>query len=275
MPPVQADATQLRQVVMNLAINAAEALVGGAGVVAIATGLRHCDEAYLSQSRTAQALPPGPYVYVEVADNGCGMDADTQARIFDPFFSTKFTGRGLGLAAVLGIMRSHRGAIRLESTPGRGTTMTALFPAAAAESQPVAEEPAVGTWQGSGTVLLVDDEDAVRAVAQRILASCGFRVLTAVDGQDAVRQFRDHAAEIVCVVLDLTMPRMDGAKAFQELRRIRADVRVILASGYSCHEISQRFSGQGLAGVVQKPFDVATLREALRQALTPAGTADA
>jgi PAS domain S-box-containing protein len=268
LPAIEADATQLRQVIMNLITNASEALGEGSGIVSVFTGVMQCDRAYLEESALGQELPEGLYVYLEVADTGCGMDAETQQRIFDPFFTTKFTGRGLGLAAVLGIVRGHRGAIKVYSKPGQGSTFTILFPMAQGEPAPADVTPEVPTtWRGSGTVLLVDDEEPVRNVAKEMLERLGFRVVTAADGREALATFRVHADRVVCVLLDLTMPRMNGVETFRELRGLRADLRIILSSGYDEQDAIQRFAGRGLAGFIQKPYTLGALQEALRRVL--------
>jgi PAS domain S-box-containing protein len=268
LPAIEADATQLRQVIMNLITNASEALGEASGIVSVSTGVMQCDRAYLEESTLGQELPEGPYVYLEVADTGCGMDAETQQRIFDPFFTTKFTGRGLGLAAVLGIVRGHRGAIKVYSQPGQGSTLAILFPMAPGEPVPAEVTPEAPTaWRGSGTVLLVDDEEPVRNVAKEMLERLGFRVVTAADGRQALATFRVHADRIVCVLLDLTMPHLNGVETFQELRGLRADLRVILSSGYDEQDVIQRFAGRGLAGFIQKPYTLGALQEVLRRAL--------
>jgi len=273
LPAIEADPAQLRQVAMNLVINAAEAIDDTEGVIAISTGVMQCNEDYLRGNHLIEPPAPGQYVYLEVTDTGCGMDAETRARIFDPFFTTKFTGRGLGLAAVLGIVRSHRGTLKVESEPGRGTTFRVMFPASAKTAAPAGSSGNAPPWCGTGTILLVDDEEAVRNVAGRMLERCGFAVLRASDGREAVELFRARASDIVCVLLDLAMPRMDGEETYRELRRIQPGVRVVLASGYSDPEIAQRFRGAGLAGFIAKPYRVEALSAKLREALAPGSNA--
>ena len=264
LPRLAGDPGQIRQVVMNLVINGSEAIGERSGVVSISTGAMDCDAAYLEETFGEDGLAAGTYVFLEVADTGCGMDEETMERIFDPFFTTKFTGRGLGLAAVLGIVRGHKGAIRVYSEKGRGTTFKLLFPAAAV---PAAEERtpagAAAVDGGGRLVLVVDDEPTVRAVAAKMFECLGFAVLTAADGAEALEIFAERGEEIWCVLLDLTMPRMDGEETFRELRRLKKDVRVLMASGYNEQEVSQRFVGKGLAGFIQKPFQLKELREAL------------
>jgi len=276
LPAIEADATQVRQVIMNLITNASEAVDERSGVVAVSTGVMDCDSDYLAGSDLATRaglaapLPEGPYVYLEVTDTGCGMDAATQGKLFDPFFTTKFTGRGLGMAAVLGIVRGHKGVIKVYSEVGRGTTIKVLFPASHKRPRAAAADEARQQAQAarfSGTILLVDDEKIVRKLTQRMLERLGFAVLSAADGREAVDVFRAHAADVACVILDLTMPGMDGEAAFRELRRIRSDVRVIMSSGYNEQEVAERFVGKGMAGFLQKPYQLGTLSERLRAAL--------
>ena len=268
LPAIEADAAQVRQVVMNLILNASEAVGEKRGIVAVSTSVIEADRSYLSKTYLDENLPEGCYVSLEVTDTGCGMDGQTQQKIFDPFFSTKFTGRGLGLAAVLGIVRGHGGALKIDSQPQRGSTFQVLFPA----SQQPAEET-VGTsameqkWRGSSVILVVDDEETVRIATKRILETRGFTVLTAEDGRAALQVFRSHVDEIAAVLLDLTMPHLDGEETFRELRGIRPDVRVILSSGYSEQEITKRFVGKGLDGFIQKPYGIRPLVEKIRQVL--------
>jgi two-component system cell cycle sensor histidine kinase/response regulator CckA len=280
LPAFDGDATQIRQIIMNLITNASEAIGDTSGVIALSTGAMDCDRAYLDgvneilRASLDEPLAEGVYTYVEVADTGCGMDAQTIEKIFDPFFTTKFTGRGLGMCAVLGIVRGHKGAIKVYSEVGKGTTFKVLFPAnelpeekrgPAQTKRGTSEEAPVPGF--SGTVLIADDEETVRAVGKQMLERMGFDVLTAPDGREGVEVFREHAGEIVCVLLDLTMPHMDGEEAFRQLRRIRPGVKVILCSGYNEQDATQRFYGKGLAGFIQKPYTLAKLAAKMRLAI--------
>jgi two-component system cell cycle sensor histidine kinase/response regulator CckA len=266
MPLVLADPSQVRQVVMNLLINASEAIGEGNGEIEVSAGAARYDEAYLRATELSEELPPGLYVRLEVADTGCGMSAETRARIFEPFYTTKFKGRGLGLAAVLGIVRSHKGALKVASEPGRGTRFTMLFPAhqPAGGSGPAGKGNGQSAESWSGTLLLVDDEESLRTVGSQMLARLGFSVLTASDGGEALEIYRRKSRDIDVVVLDLTMPRMDGAEALAEIRRIDPRARVILASGHSEEDVAGRFADQELSGILQKPYTMAKLRELMR-----------
>ena len=267
LPSIDADPAQIRQVIMNLVINASEAIGSKEGIISISTDSMQCNQTYLSENHPIKPPPPGKYVYVEVSDTGCGMDPKTRAKIFDPFFTTKFTGRGLGLAAVIGIMQQHKGAIKITSEPGKGSTFRVLFPISSnTDIQPEAETPPK-LWRGSGTVLVVDDEAEVLNVAKIMLEHYGFSVISATDGREAIKLFQKHGKNIVCVLLDMTMPHMDGEETYQELRRIRKDVRVIIASGYSEQEITKRFAGHQLAGFVEKPYEATALMAKMRDAL--------
>ena len=270
IPLIEADATQLRQVVMNLVINAAEAIAKDEGAIEVSTGVMECDEAFLRRNSPIVPPAPGQYVYLEVADTGHGMDAETRVRIFDPFFTTKFVGRGLGLATVLGIVRSHHGSLKLDSEPGKGTTFRVLFPVKP-EIGPVRSRADEGAekelWRGSGMVLLADDEDPVREVAAEMLRHCGFSVLTAQDGRVAVERFRERSREIVAVVLDLAMPQMSGEAAFREIRRVRPEVPVLLASGVGDQELKRRLASEPLTGLLEKPYELRMLSEKLRELL--------
>ena len=267
LPPVEADATQLRQIVMNLVINASEAIGELPGAITLATGRVRADARYLADTRPAGNLPAGEYVFLEVRDTGCGMTPELCARIFEPFYTTKFAGRGLGLAAVLGIVRGHRGALKVRSEPGRGSTFTLLLPIApgAAVFEPPPPGPAAAGWRGHGRILVVDDEESVRAVVAHAIENLGFSVTLAADGREAVTIFTAQPDAFALVVMDLTMPHLDGVEATAQLRRLRPAVRVLLMSGYSGHTVAATFADQGLAGFLQKPFELSTLREKIRR----------
>ena len=268
LPVIEADATQMRQTIMNLILNASEAIADRSGVISVTTGLAHCEAAYLRTCFAADNIQPGDFVYVEVADTGHGMDRATQDRIFDPFFTTKFTGRGLGLAAVLGIVRGHKGAIKVHSEVGRGTTFRLLFPAAQAQASEVASTTDnVRAWKGHGHVLVVDDEETVRNLTRRMLERAGFTVLAAEDGRHAVEIFKRVMAEVDLVILDLTMPHLDGEACFRELRLMKPEIKVILSSGYNEQDVVNLFAGKGLAGFIQKPYTTAELIAKVRGAL--------
>jgi len=268
LPGIEADATQVRQVILNLITNAAEACGDEEGVVSIATGVRHCDPADLHGKGFLEEVPEGDYVFLEVRDTGCGMDEEARARLFEPFFTTKFTGRGLGLSAVLGIVRGHEGTIRVETEPGRGTAMTVLFPATEDHVDTVAAAPARDEeWKASGTVLLVDDEAMVRDVAREMLRELGVTVVVAEDGVEAVDIYRERADQIDLVILDMNMPRMSGDEAFREIRRIREDARIVISSGYSEADTARSFADDAPAGFMEKPYEFAVLREKLHSLL--------
>jgi PAS domain S-box-containing protein len=264
LPTVMGDSTQIRQIIMNLVMNASDALGEKSGLISITTSSVHADRRYLADLIGAIDLAAGNYVVLEVTDNGCGMTNATKAKIFEPFFTTKFTGRGLGLAAVLGIVRGHKGALSVYTEVGRGSTFKLLLPAAgAATSDGKTETLAAPVWRGQGTVLVIDDEESVRMVSSRMLKALGFEVLTASDGEQGLKVFREQGETIAAVLLDLTMPRMDGEEAFREIRRIRPEACVILMSGFNEQEAAARFIGKGLAGFVQKPFTAEELSQRL------------
>ncbi len=268
LPAIKADATQLRQVIMNLVINGSEAIGNRSGVLALTTGVARVDNEYLKGFRPDASPPPGDYVFVEVSDNGCGMDLATLAKIFDPFFTTKFTGRGLGLAAVLGIVRGHKGGLKVYSEPGKGTTFKLFFPVAAGKPQDsFSPFQDAAPFQASGTVLVVDDEETVRTVAARMLERLGFSVVMANDGREGMEKFRSNPTQFTLVLLDLTMPHLDGEETFRQMRMLNPTVRVILTSGFNQQEAINRFTGKGLAGFIQKPFELASLIQIIRSVL--------
>ncbi len=264
LPPVSADAAQLQQVVMNLVTNAAEAIGEGAGTVTLRSGARALGEADVTGLRVAEALNPGPFVFLEVVDTGSGMDSETQARIFDPFFTTKFTGRGLGLAAMQGIVRAHGGGVDIQSRPGAGTlfrvylpAQSGMIPLAETVESPATQARVVGT----GLVLVADDEPGIRDFARRILERTGFEVIVAEDGVEALEHVRTHLQELRLVLLDLTMPKLGGEEALADMRALGFNGPVIRWSGYALNEsapdprapfLRKPFSAEELLAVVGK-----------------------
>jgi PAS domain S-box-containing protein len=260
LPGVDVDATQIHQIIMNLIINAAEAIGDNSGVITISTSCLQCGQAYLKKVWTNEELVAGRYVSLVVTDNGCGMDDETLSKLFDPFFSTKFTGRGLGMSAVMGIVRGHRGAIKVESQKDRGTTFSVLLPASDKPLK-IAVRPEVDeNWKGEGVVLLVDDEDAVLQSSSEMLKGLGFTTLLASDGQQALQLFREHPG-INLVLLDLIMPNLDGEKCFHELRKLDPSIKVVIVSGYCEADVEKIFDGKEIAGFLQKPYDLSLLVE--------------
>ena len=255
LPCIKADASQLHQVIMILVTNAAEA-IQGQGQIQLRTGLMELDSGRLERAAAGRGLPPGDYVFLEVQDSGKGMDAATAARIFDPFFSTKFTGRGLGLAALQGIVQGHGGAIEVQSQPGTGSRFSVFFPActeaapAALETGPI-EIPRL--MAGKTRILLAEDEAALMEATAEVLQRAGYEVVAAADGGQAVDRFELDARGFALAILDLTMPVLDGRECFKKLRELRPDLKVILASGYGGPEAGAKFGEGELAGFLQKP----------------------
>jgi PAS domain S-box-containing protein len=267
LPGIDADPGQLQQIVMNLVINGAEAIGPEGGSVLVRTGAQDVDANYIStMSSAGELLKTGRYVSLEVHDTGAGMDEATMAKIFDPFFTTKFAGRGLGLSAVLGIVRAHHGALKVYSKPGQGTTFKVLLPAS---SNPVAHhaQPEKRQLAGAGTVLVVDDEEIVRITAKHTLERYGYRTVLANDGVEALEAYSSQGRQIGLVLLDLTMPIMNGEETLRHLQKVNPKVKVLLSSGYNEVEAVQRFAGKGLAGFIQKPYTAAGLAEKVKEAL--------
>jgi len=266
LPPVRVNVTQIRQIVMNLVINAAEALGENEGVIRLSTGVMHADQKWLDQAHLGRGLPAGDYVFLEIQDTGCGMSPEIISKIFDPFFTTKFTGRGLGLAAVHGIVRGHKGALHVQSEPGRGSTFRLVLPRAIQPPDaPPPPSTAPTTWKGKGNALVVDDEEALRMVAARMLEKLGFTVTVASNGQEALEKFRAPGVKFDVVLLDVTMPRMNGVETFHELRRLRPTLPVLMMSGYDSEAAASCFTGPAPAGFLHKPFKFESLCERLRE----------
>jgi PAS domain S-box-containing protein len=278
LPAIEADPSQIQQLVMNIVINGAEAIPEGhPGAVTITTRIQDVHERYIGSHTEPGALElePGKYILLEIRDSGSGMNEATRARMFDPFFTTKFTGRGLGLAAVQGIVRGHGGSIDVSSAPGQGTIVRVLLPAQEQRVQPALQkQQRSGDLRGSGAVLVVDDEEMVRKFAQQVLEQHGYTLLLAEDGERGVEIFRRESHRIRCVVLDLTMPLMSGAETLARMKELRADIPIILSSGFSEADAVRRFEGKGLAGFLQKPYQITALLEGVKSAIgytAPAG----
>ncbi|TNF31635.1 MAG: response regulator [Deltaproteobacteria bacterium] len=271
LPHVEGDRAQLQQVVMNLLINASEALDGEAGDIHVSTRVWACEGDEPCPEGIVEPLTPGRYVILEVSDSGRGMDAATRERIFEPFFSTKFAGRGLGLAAVLGVVRGHRGSMSVRSTLGAGSSFSVYVPVSARAPRQLPrssrnERPAAGR---AGRVLLADDDDAVRLVCLRALRRAGYLVTPAQDGAEAVACFAEQPMAYDAVVLDLTMPELGGTEVFSRVKAMREDVPVILMSGYNEHEVVGHFAHNGLAGFLAKPFSTQELVAAVDAVIAP------
>jgi CheY-like chemotaxis protein len=253
---------------MNLTRNAAEAIEDNAGTIEIGTGVRALDEHYIRDELGQWEAQPGKYVYLEVRDTGSGMDDAVKARIFDPFFSTKFLGRGLGLAAVAGIARGHGAAIKVSSAPGQGSSFLVLF--RPSERPAVARQPigaAAGDLAGTGTILFVDDEPLLRQLGKEALEPYGYEVLTAGSGPDAIEVFKEGPSRVSLVVLDLTMPGMDGREVLAELRKIRPEVPVIVSGGHSEAEVLELLAGTRISTFLQKPYASGQLAGKVKSAL--------
>jgi CheY-like chemotaxis protein len=274
LPLVNTDLSQMQQVVMNLLANSAEAIGSAPGGITVATRVTRVGVDPPHDRLTGMAVPAGSYVCLEVTDTGPGLTEASERHLFDPIFTTRGGRRGLGLPAVAGIVRGHHGAVVVQSPPSGGFTVQVLLPCPSSpqlgDSRRLTPRPATsGTYRGTGTVLVVDDEEMVREVARIALVQAGFTVLTAKDGVDGVETVRTRGDELVAVILDLTMPRLDGRAAYAKIRTERPGLPVFIISGYSREEASERLAATGIAGFVQKPFNPPDLVTALRQTLEP------
>lgn len=267
LPAIEADRGQVQQVFMNLVLNAAEAIGNDAGLISIKTGVQAVSESYSPGNSHGSTPAPGAYVYLEVRDSGCGMDEATRSKVFDPFFSTKFTGRGLGLAAVAGIVRGHNGIIEVASAPGEGSCFKVFLPTTERAAIAARAAAPLSDLRGSGTVLVVDDEQVVREMAKKSLERHGFKALLAENGPAAIDIFKRYPGDLSVVVLDLSMPGMSGEEVLPELRRIRPQVKIIVSSGYAESETMRLFHGQNVAGFIQKPYTSARLAEKVKFAI--------
>ncbi|MCK4807427.1 MAG: response regulator, partial [Candidatus Aegiribacteria sp.] len=269
--PVVGDATQIRQIVMNIIINASEALEDGGGVISISTSMVIINREYLAENRFNEDIAEGRYVCMTISDTGCGIKDEHCPMIFDPFFTTKSYGRGLGLAAVLGIVRGHKGAINVHSRHGEGTRFEVLLPCAEVHTE--TPSPPQHTREREhqpekGLILFVDDEKEVQSVCVQILEKNGFNVISASDGIEAVALFRENSEEILAVFMDMLMPNMNGIEAFRKIREIRPDIRVIMCSGYTEQVVMNDFKDDCPSGFIQKPFRMNVLLQKLADVLS-------
>jgi len=271
IPSINADATQLRQVAMNLILNASDALGEGAGTISVTTGSTFIENNALDRMRWGAHLPEGDFVFIEVTDTGCGMDEETSSKIFEPFFTTNFTGRGLGMAALLGIVRSHSGAIDLETEPEKGTTVRIYFPKTDSESnEPHTPSDSDETLhKPEGTVLVIDDDDFVRMALRSMLEDVGMNVLLASNGQEGIDLYQEKKNEIGIVLLDMTMPGMQGDEVFDKLKEFDPDAVIVIVTGYSEEDIDRIFKEKDLRGFLQKPFTEEELEKTIAVALAP------
>lgn len=262
LPAIRGDGLQLRQVALNLASNAADAYGGKPGIVRLRTGSCKLNAAELAECRNGANLPPGEYVWLEIADDGTGIDPSLLPRIFDPFFTTKFAGRGLGLAAVLGIVRTHRGVIRVRSAVGGGSAFRVLLPAVIETINVAADSPA---RKQRGAVLIADDEETIRHLCRVVLESAGFEVLEANDGRAAIECFEREKHRIRFAIIDIMMPEKDGAQVLREMREQSAQFPVLLTSGYAEREIERSVREKGPIRFLPKPFVRHQLLDAIRR----------
>ena len=266
IPFIMGDASQLRQVVMNLIINAAEAIGDAEGEIDVKLAKAEIKPEQLEKDHLGMIIPAGRYICFEVTDNGCGMDDDTRRKIFEPFYTTKFTGRGLGLSAVLGIIKAHNGAWQMESRLGHGTTFRVYLPVQPGISETEEAQPitALTEWQGSGTILLAEDEEQVKSIAIILLQELGFTVIDAANGKEALELYQQNAADITLVVTDMGMPVMNGYELFHKLKQLDPQLPIIISSGFGEGDISSKIPSEEIAGLINKPYRFEHLREVLR-----------
>jgi PAS domain S-box-containing protein len=272
LPAVQADAGQIQPILMNLIINASEAIGDGPGLVEVSTSEQLVAETDGERNQLGEPLPAGRYVCVQVRDNGCGMNDETMGRIFDPFYTTKFTGRGLGLSTVAGVVRSHGGNVRVTSSVGNGSTFRILLPASESRMPGTKPDPPVEDLHGTGTVLVVDDQEMVRRTASVTLQHYGYEVLLAEHGKKALEVLHRSSDRVSLVVLDSTMPVMSGAETLREIRKLWPGLPIMLISGFTLAEAQEKFRESGFEGFLQKPFTAQGLAKAVMELKREVGT---
>ncbi|MDY6786745.1 MAG: response regulator [candidate division WOR-3 bacterium] len=262
---IKGDPNQIKQIIVNLVSNAIDAIEDKRGVITIKTGSMYCDRAYLENTFVSENVPEGRDIYIEVSDTGTGVDKELKTRIFEPYFTTKEHGRGLGMSAILGIVRSNGGALKIYSEKGEGTTVKVLLPVESPQDGKFADTV---KWQGKGKILIVDDDEKILEIACLMLKSIGFETITASDGVEAIDIMKDND-DINLVILDLTMPGMNGNDTYSAIRRISGDIPVIITSGYDARRIEEEFAGKNIAGIIEKPYRMETLRDIIRSITDP------
>jgi signal transduction histidine kinase len=271
-PLIEGDVTQIRQVVMNLITNAGEAIASeNNGLITLSTRSITCDEKYISDHKLVEPLTPGRYVAVTVEDNGAGMDDATQARIFDPFFSTKETGHGLGLSAVRGIVRGHNGSIEIDASPGHGTRITILLPIAADNARELEAPAHPGLSQGSRRILFADDEPEIRQLARVVLEELGYTVIDAADGDEALDIYEQQHEKLQLVILDLMMPGKTAIEAYTDMTTIDNSVPIVFSSGFNESEILARLPEKSRSSFLKKPYMARDLEEFVKAIIGPRG----
>jgi len=266
IPSIMGDASQLRQIVMNLIINASESIGDLQGEVCVSLSKAVIKAGQAENDHNGKTIPPGEYVCLEVTDSGCGMDDETRRRIFEPFYTTKFTGRGLGMSAVLGIITAHKGALQLSSQSGHGTTFKVYLPAQIGTANEEETQQTVSApWKGSGTILLAEDEEHVALIEKAMLEALGFKVIGAADGKEALELYKKNAADITLVIADMGMPVMDGYELFRELKKLKPELPIIVSSGFGDAEVTSRIPREQIAGLVSKPYHYDQLRDVLKK----------
>ncbi len=269
LPLIKGDATQFRQVIMNIIINASESIGKDNGQIKITTDVVEADDKLIEKMTVNNDIQPGKYISLEISDTGCGMDESSIKQIFDPFFTTKFTGRGLGLAAVLGIINGHKGALTLTSKKGSGTSFTIYLPISETAEIPLPKSEPQNLINNKKhlKILIIDDEDYIRTVTTRMLEIAGYESFTAKDGKTGITIFKKENPALSCVILDLTMPEMDGQEVLEKLKLINPEVPVIISSGYSPEEVTLRFKKEEISGFLQKPYQLSELLNEIEQAI--------
>ena len=266
LPFVLGDISQIRQVAMNLIINASEAIGESQGEVSVSIAKTAISDVEPVIDYNGKIISPGWYICLKVTDNGCGMDNETKQRIFEPFYTTKFTGRGLGMSAVLGIIMSHGGALQLFSELGHGTTFKVYLPIPNSElavdksTQQDSSEP----WQGSGTILLVEDEEMLMTMVKVLLNKLGFSVIEASNGKEALELYQKNSDDITLVVTDMGMPVMNGYELFRELKKLKPELPIIISSGFGDADVTSKIAREDIAGLISKPYSFDQLREVVK-----------